>query len=102
MVAASSIYDMTTAHFMMEQLCSRENNRELAAYIENTYHAIVEHELVKEPVVEPNSTYYCFGKTNFDLSKVIYMNGSYFELNYPDDFIRVNILSPDIPLPAAV
>lgn len=96
LVAATSIYDIRIAHLLIDQLCSEENNRKLTSFIAERYNQITESGLLSEAVVTPDSTYYVFGKFNLDLAKVVFMNNKYFELNFPDEFIRVNILSPDL------
>jgi aspartate/methionine/tyrosine aminotransferase len=97
LVASTSAFDVRAAHLLMDQLNSRTNNRDLVAYIRERYAALRER-LVIETVLEPDCSYYIFAKSSLSLPDIVSMNGRYFELSYPDDHIRLNILSPDLSI----
>jgi len=95
---AASVSDRVMAHRLMDQLLSDENNRRLAEYIEARYRALKAEGIIKSTVDTPDSTYYVFGETSYNLDEITTMNGDFFEIKYPENHIRVNLLCPVIDI----
>jgi aspartate/methionine/tyrosine aminotransferase len=92
-VAATSQYDVRAASMLLDQLRSPSNNRALVSLVRKRYMKFREAGLIRDVVTEPACTYYSYGRLTIDLDRVIAMNGLYYELPYPDDIIRINLLS---------
>ena len=98
MVASTSSFDIEVAKLMMEQLRSDENNRPLVEVLRHNHRALIDRGILPDSAADPECTYYVFGKTALDLSGALFMTGVYFELDQPADWIRVNLLSPFLPI----
>lgn len=98
MVASTSSFDIEVAKLMMNQLRSDENNRPLVEVLRHHHRTLIDRGILVDTSAEPECTYYVFGKTGLDLEKALIMNGPYFELDHPEDWIRVNLLSPYLPI----
>jgi aspartate/methionine/tyrosine aminotransferase len=98
---AASVSDRIMAHRLMDQLLSSDNNRALANYVAKRYGAYLSKGILKSPVDSPDATYYVFGETSYDLDRVISMNSDFFEVPYPSNYIRLNLLAPSISLESA-
>lgn len=97
---SSTKYDLVGAHLLMDQLMSAANNRDLVARVRSRYLALRDGGYIRSSVAEPDCTYYAFGAVSFDLVDALIMNRVHFELDYPDEYIRINLLSPflaDLP-----
>ncbi|MEM9557186.1 MAG: aminotransferase class I/II-fold pyridoxal phosphate-dependent enzyme [Acidobacteriota bacterium] len=99
LVAATSAFDISVAHRMMDQLLAPTSNRALTAYLQERYRDLRAAGIILDSLVEPSCTYYTFGRAGYESSSILSMGSSYFELDYPDDYIRINLLSPDLPTP---
>ncbi|GAB1694970.1 aminotransferase class I/II-fold pyridoxal phosphate-dependent enzyme [Krasilnikovia sp. M28-CT-15] len=93
LVAATSQYDVRAAHLLFDQLLSPNSNRALTALVSERYAGLTAAGIITDLVTEPQCTYYAWGRLGIGLDRVLFMNGSYFELPYPDDYLRINLLS---------
>jgi aspartate/methionine/tyrosine aminotransferase len=93
LVAATSTADISTAHLLMDQLASAQNNRALTAYICAQYRKLVTAGVVRDVMMPPDCTYYVFGRPAFDTRDMIVMRGWHFEIPGADEWIRINLLS---------
>lgn len=93
LVAATSQYDIRAAHLLFDQLSSPDNNRALTDLVRQRYLDLTGAGLITDLITEPSCTYYGYGRLSVGFDRVLYMNGSHYELPYPDDLIRINLLS---------
>lgn len=94
LVAATSLADVRMAHLLMDQLLSSANNRALTAHIRRQYETLTAAGIIGDVALHPDSTYYVFGRPGFETRDAIVMCGRHFEISMPNDWIRMNLLSP--------
>jgi aspartate/methionine/tyrosine aminotransferase len=94
----------TTAHNLrfakcaMSLLTNGDSNRQLLRYIEKTYHKLVDMGYITTNI-EPNSGYFMFAKLLIPEPKNIrhlVMDGVFFEQERYPDYVRINLLAPDV------
>jgi hypothetical protein len=101
LIAGTSAFDTAVARLIMRQLRSPAGNRELVALVRARYARLRRDGLLGAPAHEPECTYYAFTDTGFDLARVLYMDGRYFEHDAADRRIRINLLAPGLDALAA-
>ena len=92
-VAATSRHDVQAAHLLIDQLSSQQNNRPLTDLAQARYRLLADSGLLGDVIADPTCTYYAFGRLRVDERDIVGMTPDYFELEYPGDMIRVNLLS---------
>lgn len=93
---SASAVDLWLARRIMQVLAGPDGNRDLVAHIAARYRLLLDTGFIREPVREPECGYYIFGKLGRAAPEDLLMNGSYFEVDGHRDYVRVNVLSPDI------
>ena len=95
---SASGFDLHAAVRLMEVLLTPDRNRHLGAYLRDRYTALRASNFITETAHEPDCGYYILGKLGRPEKTDLLMNGNYFELQGYDDFVRINLLSPDVKL----
>jgi len=93
---SASTFDLHTAAHLMDVLSSPDSNRHLLAYIRARYSELRNNNFISRTAYEPDCGYYVFGQVGRSERTDLFMGADYFELDGYDDFVRVNLLSPDI------
>jgi len=93
---SSSRFDLHAAMRIMEVLSGPESNRDLVSYIRERYRKLAEEGFVNGPGIEPECSYYVFGRLAKPEPAGLFMGGAHFDLENQDDSVRVNLLSPYI------
>ena len=93
---SASAFDLYVAVRLMDVLSSPDGNRHLLAHIHARYAELRANNFIVRTAHEPDCGYYVFGQVSRAERTDFVMGGNYFELNGYEDFVRINLLSPDI------
>jgi aspartate/methionine/tyrosine aminotransferase len=94
---ATGAQELQGAIATMRILGSAIGNRQLREYIAGTFALAVNSRLIGDVVVPPSATYYTMARLNERfLAQSIVMSASFFELPFPEDVVRINLLHPQI------
>ncbi len=93
---SASTFDLHAAARLMDVLSTPDGNRHLVEHIRDRYSDLRASNFIARTAYEPDCGYYVLGKVGRSEKTDLVMDGNYFELSGYDDFVRINLLSPDI------